>query len=105
MRFSYHDLGHQPAGSTVVVHLTGSAANVLLVDPTNFGRYRARQAFSYHGGLCKRSPAEIEIPSEGHWLVIIDLGGYKGRVRGRVEVVAPDGRRTEAAAERDLVEA
>jgi uncharacterized protein DUF1883 len=105
MRFSYHDLGHQPAGSTVVVRLNGSAANVLLVDPANFSRYRARQAFSYHGGLCKHSPAEIEIPKDGHWIVVIDLGGYKGRVRASVEVVARDGQRKEAAAEATLVEA
>lgn len=105
MRFSYHDLGHQPAGNTVVVRLEGSAANVLLVDPTNFSRYRAREAFSYHGGLFKHSRAEIKIPKDGHWLVVVDLGGYKGRVRAYVDVVAPDGQRTEPAAESTLVEA
>jgi hypothetical protein len=102
MRYSYYDLGHQPAGSTVVVNLTGSAANVLLLDPTNFARYRSADAFAYRGGNFKRSPAEIEIPKDGHWYVVIDLGGFKGRVRGSVEVRTPDGERT---AERALVEA
>jgi hypothetical protein len=105
MRYSYYDLGHQARGSKVVVQLSGSAANVLLLDPTNFARYRAADAFSYRGGLFRRSPAEIEIPRDGYWYVVVDLGGYKGRVRGSIEVRTPDGARSgHSPAARTLVE-
>ena len=105
MRYSYHDLGHQRAGSTVVVQLKGSSANVLLLDPTNFARYRNRDAFAYHGGHFRNSPAEIEIPKDGRWFVVVDLGGYMGRVRGSVEVRARDGAITNSDRARTLVEA
>ena len=105
MRYSYYDLGHQSQGNTVVARLDGAAANVLLLDPRNFARYRAADAFSYRGGHFRRSPAEIEIPADGQWYLVIDLGGFKGRVRGTVEVRTPEGVRTHKAGERRLVEA
>jgi hypothetical protein len=105
MRYSYYDIGHQHAGSTVAVQLRGSSANVLLLDATNFSRYRSADAFCYHGGHFRTSPAEIEIPKDGHWYVVVDLGGYKGRVRGSVEVRTQAGARRQVAGERTLAAA
>jgi hypothetical protein len=91
MRYTYNDLGQQPAGATVSVRLTGSSSNVVLVDRANFARYRAGQPFFYTGGHYTRSPVRLEIPEDGHWYVVVDLGGYRGRVRAHVEVQSPDG--------------
>ncbi len=104
MKFSYYDLGEQPEGAIAEIRLTGSMPNVLLLDEANFARYRADAPFVYVGGHQKRSPVRLEVPHAGHWFVVVDLGGFKGRVRGKVTVLAPD--EIEASeAERDPVEA
>lgn len=90
MKFAYHDLGEQRKGSTVVVQLDGSSANVLLLDSTNFGWYRKGQSFLFTGGYYLESPVKLEIPKDGHWYVVVDLGGYKGRVQASVDVLAPE---------------
>jgi hypothetical protein len=92
MKFAYHDLGEQPEGQIVRVGLKGNAANVLLLDGANFVAYRARQPFYYDAGGHYNSPVvELTIPSDGRWFVVVDLGGYSGRVRASVELPAADG--------------
>ncbi len=86
MKYSYYDLGEQSTGTGVSVNLTGSSANVILLDAVNFARYRAREPFSYTGGLQVATPAELTIPRDDHWFVVVDLGGYSGRVRATVEI-------------------
>jgi hypothetical protein len=81
MRWAYRDLGEQPAGSTVVVRWSGSAASVILLDPVNFSKYQYRDGrpFFYDaGGHYRRSPARLSIPQDGHWYVVVDLGRYVG---------------------------
>lgn len=90
MRYSFHDIGPQPKGATVVVRLQGSSANVLLLDQRNFALYRAGWPFAYSGGFRRRTPVKLEVPQDGHWYVVLDLGGFKGRARGKVEVSPPD---------------
>lgn len=105
MRYHFYDIGHQTEGSSVVVRLRGSTANVILLDPPNFARYRSGEPFLYTGGHCRRSPVRLQIPRDGHWFVVIDHGGYKGRVRAEVEVksndldAAPDSEMTLAEAQ------
>ncbi len=91
LRYAYYDLSEQREGSTVVVRLSGSSANVLLLDQQNFARYRAGQPFEYVGGMRKRSPVELEVPHDDHWYAVLDLGGFGGQVQGAVSVLAPDG--------------
>lgn len=86
MRYAYNDLGRQEAGAQVTVKLTGSVANVMLLDAANFSRYRAGQPFLYEGGHYARSPVQLNVPETGHWYLVLDLGGYKGRVRARVGI-------------------
>ncbi len=100
MKYSYYDLGEQPAGATVVVRLRGTAPNVILLDADNFVRYRTGASFRYSGGHSNRSPVGLQVPYDGHWYVVVDLGGYKGRVRGTVSVVAPEEDASEAALDR-----
>ncbi|WP_083776180.1 DUF1883 domain-containing protein [Sphaerobacter thermophilus] len=87
MRFNYYDLGHRSRGEIVEVTLSGSAANVRLLDSLNFSRYRAHQRHRYIGGLVTRSPVLLQIPRSGRWYVTVDLNGLRGTVRSSVRVL------------------
>jgi Domain of unknown function (DUF1883) len=90
MKYLYYDLGEQQEGSLVVAHLRGSSANVILLDPLSFDRYRFGQPFQYAGGLCTRTPARVQIPQDGHWYLVIDCGGYGHRVYAeKIDIVTP----------------
>lgn len=86
MRYLHFALGHQPGGTSVCVRLVGNAANIRLLDGANFERYRAGQRFSYLGGLARRSPAFLTVPSAGTWYVVVDMMGLRGEVRASVDV-------------------
>jgi hypothetical protein len=62
-------------------------ANVMLLDDTNFDRYRRNQAFQYYGGHAEKSPFVLVPPSRGRWHVVVDLGGGPGRVRAAVQLI------------------
>lgn len=84
--FLHTKLGHQPAGAVVEVDLT-SRANVLLLDSTNFQRYRSGQDYRYFGGEAVRTPARVTVPHAGTWHVVVDLGGGSGRIGASVRVL------------------
>jgi len=89
MRYAYRDLGKQAKGDTVIVRWSGGAsADVLLLDPVNFTKYReARLPVRYsHGGRYRRSPAELTIPEDGRWYVVADLHGYSELAEATVEM-------------------
>jgi hypothetical protein len=102
VRYAYRDLGQQQEGNTVVVHLRGSAANVILLNPENFLRYRVGQPFSYTGGHYRRSRVRLPIPQNGHWYVVLDLGGIAGRAQAAVDVVTTEESRPQREPERAL---
>ena len=87
MRFNHWNLGHRDGGDVVVVDLSGNAANVRLLDSSNFQSYRAGRRHRYYGGLITRSPAEIPIPRSGTWHVVADLQGLPGQPRIGIRVV------------------
>jgi hypothetical protein len=87
VQFSHFDLGRQKRGAIVVVTLSGTSANVRLLDDTNFHGYRSGRQHRYYGGLAKRSPVRFEIPRDGRWHVTVDLGGRAGQVRATVQVL------------------
>jgi hypothetical protein len=70
----------------VEVSLDGQA-NVMLLDPENYQRYRRGESFRYHGGLAKTSPLRLEPPHRGHWHLVVDLGGFAGRVRAGIRLL------------------
>lgn len=75
-QFTRYDLGQQRRGAAAVVTLRGNAANVLLLDASNFNSYRSGRSYRYAaGGLVTRSPFRLVIPSDGHWYVTVDLRG------------------------------
>lgn len=86
-QYIYRDLGYQEAGTRVEANLSGSAANVFLVDSSNYSNYRANRDFRYYGGLARQSPVVLTIPSSGHWYVIADLRGLSGQIRGSFRVL------------------
>ena len=87
MQFIKHDLGTRSGGEIVEVTLSGSAANVRLMDSSNFQSYRSGRRHKYSGGHAKRSPVRMQIPRSGHWYVVVDLGGYKGKVGSSVRML------------------
>ncbi|MBS7699000.1 MAG: DUF1883 domain-containing protein [Chelatococcus sp.] len=87
MNFTHYNLGHVERGSVVVVTLSGSAANVRLMDGSNFNSYKSGRQHRYVGGLAKRSPVRLPVPHSGTWHVAVDMQGLRGSVRSGVQVV------------------
>ncbi len=67
------------------VALEGSGANVLLLDNENFAKYKAGYRHTAaQGGWAKVSAVHFVPPHKGHWHVVIDRGGFGGRVAASV---------------------
>ena len=91
MQYLYFDLKQQKKGAVAVVTLD-KQANVRLMTTANYHAFRAGRQCRFRGGLAKQSPTRLAVPSSGHWYVVVDLGGYAGRVRASVAVEpAPSG--------------
>lgn len=86
MDFVYYDLGHLQGGEVVEVTLD-SAANVRLLDDLNFRGYRGGRQYTFYGGYVTKSPYRTQIPNRGQWHLVIDLGGYPGRVSSSVRML------------------
>ena len=86
-KFQHYNLGHQSKGNVVEVTLSGSAANVRLLDSMNFQSYRAGHQHRYYGGLITHSPARLIIPLTGTWHVTVDLQGLQGSIRSSVRII------------------
>lgn len=87
MNFTHYNLGHVDRGSVVVVTLKGNAANVRLMDGSNFSSYRSGRQHRYVGGLARSSPVRLQVPHSGTWHVAIDMQGLRGQVRTGVNVI------------------
>lgn len=86
MKYSYYDLGRLDKGQIVEVRLS-AAANVRLMDSSNYSSYKNGRCHRYYGGYVTKSPYRITVPSSGRWYVTIDLGGYAGSVKHSVQVL------------------
>jgi hypothetical protein len=71
----------------IEVSLSGQA-NVRLLDASNFQSYRGGRGHRYLGGLARVSPVRLRPPHQGHWFVVIDLGGYSGTIRHTARLVS-----------------
>lgn len=88
MNFTHYDLGYMQGGEIVIVTLSGNAANVQLMDSSNFASYKAgRGGYRYTGGHATRSPVRLQIPRSGHWHIAVDMGGHGGSVRSSIQVL------------------
>jgi len=59
---------------SVEVHLQ-HAADVFLVDSSNFRRYESGQQFTYFGGQYTQTPVRISVNESGRWYLIVRGGG------------------------------
>lgn len=84
MKFIHYDLGYRERGEVVEVSLSGSAANVRLMDSSNFSSYRSGRSHRYHGGLAGRSPIHLQIPNSGNWHVTVDMQGLRGSTNASI---------------------
>jgi len=87
MNYQVYDLGQLKSGERVQVTLSGNAANVRLMDSSNYQNYKSGRSHRYAGGLVTRSPIILGIPSSGHWFVTVDLQGLRGTVKSSVQVL------------------
>lgn len=87
MQFNSWDLGQQTAGAVVEVTLSGNAANVRLLDSSNFSAFKNGRQHQYIGGHTTRSPVRLQVPRSGRWYLVIDYGGYAGRGRAGVRIL------------------
>jgi hypothetical protein len=87
MKFIDHNLGRQDAGTIVEITLSGNAANVRLLDSSNFSSYKAGRRHTFIGGLATRSPVRFQIPRSGHWHVTVDMMGLRGNVRSSARIL------------------
>lgn len=88
MNYNFWDLGNQSAGTVVRVTLEGNAANVRLMDSSNYRSFQRGEQHRYFGGHYDRSPVVLQVPNSGHWFVVIDYGGYAGSGRAAVQVLS-----------------
>lgn len=92
MKYAFYDLGMLARGDVVVVSLSGDSVNVRLMDAANYGAFQRGRQHRYVGGHVTRSPYRVTVPSDGHWYVTIDRGGYAVNVRHSVSVERAAGR-------------
>ena len=85
MNFLQYEFDANPQ-NTIQVTLD-QQANVRIMDYSNLQKYKAGQQHRYYGGLAKNSPISLRVPHQGHWYLIVDLGGYAGTVRASVRVL------------------
>ena len=72
------------------VHLSGNAANVLVMDDANLRSYREGREYNYWGGYYTQTPVTVKPGLHGVPLnVLVNLGGFAGSVIAVVEVVYP----------------
>lgn len=86
MQYQYYDLGTVSAGKIVKVTL-GYAANARIMDSSNYSSFKAGRSHRFIGGYVKRSPYKATLPKNAHWYVVIDLGGYAGKIKSAVSVL------------------
>ena len=87
MNFTVYDLKNKKRGDIIEITLQGSAANVRLMDSSNYQSYKNGRNHRYTGGLAKSSPIRLQIPNSGHWYVTIDMQGLRGTVKSSIRML------------------
>lgn len=84
MNFLNYEVSTGP-NSVIEVILSGNAANVQVMDESNFQSFRSGRSHRHYGGYYTQSPILIKVPS-GRWHVVVHLGGTAGHVSATVTV-------------------
>ena len=74
------NLGHLKRGTIVEMHLSGSEANVWLMDSSTYSSYKNGRSVRAIGGHTRKSPVHLQTDRSGTWYAVADLGGYPGRL-------------------------
>lgn len=84
MNYLHYDF--QLTTNDVVEITLDQQANVRLLDSNNYNSYKSGRQHRYIGGLAKSSPIRLSPSHNGFWHLVIDLGGYPGKVNASVQV-------------------
>ncbi len=87
MKYLVWDLKQLKRGERVQITLTGNAANVRLMDSSNYNNYKSGRSHHYVGGLVTKSPVVLGVPSSGHYFVTVDMQGLRGSTNASVQVL------------------
>lgn len=87
MNFTHYDLGNLEKGRIIEIRLQGNAANVQLLDGTNFSNYKNGRRYRYIGGLARKSLIRLQTTHSSHWHIAVDLRGLGGNVKSSVNVL------------------
>lgn len=87
MKYLVWELKQLKSGQRVEVTLKGNAANVRLMDSSNYNSYKAGKSHRFVGGLVKRSPIVLGVPHSGYWYLVVDMQGLRGNTNASVRVL------------------
>ena len=83
-----YDLEKQVAGTIVEIVLS-CMNNVRLMDHANYLLYVEGQPFKAFGGRMEKSPIRLQIPTSGHWHVVVDRVGFATLANSNVRAIPP----------------
>ena len=86
-KYNVYEYNNLKSGERVQVTLQGSAANVRLMDSSNYQSYKSGRNHKYFGGLVTRSPIVLTVPNSGKWFVTVDMNGLKGTTKSSVSIL------------------
>jgi hypothetical protein len=87
--FNFWDLGSCDRGDVWRVELD-KAANVFLVDSSNYSAFKAGRRFTYNGGgLIERTPHDFVIPRSGRWYIVAHSWGLRYAARISLQKLSP----------------
>lgn len=87
MDFIFKDLGILSGGEVVEVVLKRNAANVRLMDSSNFMSFRNERPYRANARYVTQSPYRVQVPHAGHWYLVLDLGGNAGTIEYSARLV------------------
>lgn len=77
--FYFYDLKECKRGDRIKVNISGNSVNLRLMDYSNFLNYKNGRQYRCIGGMATKSPVILGIPRPGHWFLVIDFQGLRGR--------------------------
>lgn len=74
-------------GQTIKVYFN-KATKIRLLDSREFNNFKKDKNYKYYGGFFEKSPAELKVPNDGTWTLIIEKGTYLHPVdiKGKIEI-------------------
>ncbi|UXY08969.1 DUF1883 domain-containing protein [Kosakonia sp. ML.JS2a] len=82
-----HSREYIEGGSTVSVQCSHQI-NVIVMDDTNYSNYNSGRGFRHYGGFYKMFPANIVVPTTGHWNIVLALpAGHRANIRYSINIL------------------